>query len=543
MQAKGQGFHESFLPGVVAGTRYRFELPDGRRIPDPASRFQPDDVNGPSELIDPAFRWQAEWDGLPWENAVLYELHLGAFTPQGGFRPAIEKLDQLAALGVTAVEIMPVSDFGGRRNWGYDGVLPYAPDSSYGRPEDFRAFVDAAHALGVAVLLDVVYNHFGPEGNYLPFYAPDFFTNQFRTPWGDAVNFALRPVRDYFIENAEYWIEEFGLDGLRFDAAQAIKDNSQPHILDEIAERLRSRFVRPIHLLLEDEDNEVRWLERTPEGPKHYTAQWNDDAHHVLHVAATGERSGYYAAYGATELIGRALAQGFAYQGEMMEYRGRPRGAPSAHLPPEAFVAFIQNHDQIGNRAFGERIDALAPPEVVRALASVYLIGPQIPMIFMGEEGAEIRPFLFFCDFAGDLGEAVRKGRREEFRLFPEFSDPARVAKIPDPLDEATFLASKIDWERFDETRWRDYQAMLATRRRWVLPLLRGIRRGGTAKVLGEGAVRVAWSAGARPLVLDANLSLSPVAFPPAAGDVFWTCGDAGESFGPWSVRWSLGPA
>ena len=325
------------------------------------------------------------------------------------------------------------------------------------------------------MLLDVVYNHFGPEGNYLPLYAPDFFTNQFRTPWGDAINFALRPVRDYFIENAEYWIEEFCLDGLRFDATHAIKDNSEPHILDEIAERLRSRFVRPIHLLLENEDNEVRWLERTPDGPKYYTAQWNDDAHHVLHVAATGESSGYYAAYGATELIGRALAQGFAYQGEMMEYRGRPRGAPSAHLPPDAFVAFIQNHDQIGNRAFGERIDALAPPEVVRALASVYLIGPQIPMIFMGEEGAEKRPFLFFCDFAGDLGEAVRKGRREEFKRFPEFSDPARVAEIPDPLDEATFLASKIDWEQLR----RNAVARLSGDARRAPPMGASASRGG----------------------------------------------------------------
>jgi maltooligosyltrehalose trehalohydrolase len=543
MDRRDDGFHELFAAGLAAGARYRFELADGRRVPDPASRFQPDDVDGPSELIDFAYAWRASWNGLPWEDVVLYELHLGAFTPQGGFRAAIDKLDHLAALGVTAIQIMPVADFRGRRNWGYDGVLPYAPDSSYGRPEEFKALVDAAHMRGVAVLLDVVYNHFGPEGNFLPLYAPTFFTDHFRTPWGDAIDFAQRPVRDFFIENAEYWIDAYGLDGLRFDAAHAIKDDSRPHILEEIAERLRQPSDRPIHLLLENEDNEVRWLERAPDGRKLYTAQWNDDAHHVLHVAATGEANGYYAAYGATELLARTLAEGFAYQGETMAYRGHPRGAPSAHLPPTAFVAFIQNHDQIGNRAFGERIDVLAPAEAARALAAVYLIGPQIPMIFMGEEGAERRPFLYFCDFDGDLAAAVREGRRAEFSRFPEFANPQRVAKIPDPTAEATFLASKLDWDSFDDGRRRDYQAMLAARRKWVRPLIGEIRRGGSAQVVGEQAVRIVWSAGARLLVLDANLSTSAIAFPPAAGEAFWRCGETSASFAPWSVRWSVAPA
>ena len=266
----------------------------GQRVPDPASRFQPDDVNGPSEAIDPsAYRWRESWAGREWDDVVLYELHLGAFSPQGTFAGAALKLDHLADLGVTAVEIMPVSDFKGRWNWGYDGAFPYAPDASYGRPEDFKAFVEAAHARGIAVLLDVVYNHFGPEGNFLSLYAPEFFTNRHKTPWGDAIQFDApdsRPVRDFFIENAEYWIEEFHLDGLRFDAVHAIKDDSQPDLLDELAARLRARFPRPIHLLLENEDNDPQPLRRNGGKAHLYTAQWNDDIHHVLHVAATHEK-------------------------------------------------------------------------------------------------------------------------------------------------------------------------------------------------------------------------------------------------------------
>ena len=422
------GFFEVFVNCLPAGARYMFALENGQRVPDPASRFQPDDVNGPSEAIDPrAYRWRESWAGREWDEIVLYELHLGAFSPEGTFVGAALKLDHLADLGVTAVEIMPVSDFKGRWNWGYDGTFPYAPDASYGRPEDFKALVEAAHQRGIAVLLDVVYNHFGPEGNFLSLYAPDFFTSRHKTPWGDAIQFDgpnPRPVRDFFIENAEYWLDEFHLDGLRFDAVHAIKDDLRPDLLDELAARLRARFSRPIHLILENESNDPRRLTRHGGKADFYTAQWNDDVHHVLHVAATHEKSGYYAAYGPTELLGKAIAEGFAYQGEMMPYRNAPRGGPSAQLPPDAFVSFIQNHDQIGNRAFGERLTALVPPEVMRALASVYLLAPQIPMLFMGEEWGAASPFPFFCDFSGELAEVVRKGRREEFSRFP--SSPIR---------------------------------------------------------------------------------------------------------------------
>ena len=372
---------------------------------------------------------------------------------------------------------------------------------------------------------------------------PSSSPDRHKTPWGDAIRFDganSRPVRDFFIENAEYWIEEFHLDGLRFDAVHAIKDDTRPDLIDELATSLRSRFLRPIHLLLENESNDPRRLARRGGEAELYTAQWNDDVHHVLHVAATHESSGYYAAYGGTDLLGRALAEGFAYQGEMMPYRNAPRGGPSAGLPPGAFVSFIQNHDQIGNRAFGERLNRLAPPEAIRALASVYLLAPQTPMLFMGEEWGAEQPFLFFCDFKGELAEAVRKGRREEFSRFPEFADPERVAKIPDPCAEATFLASKLDWGRVDSDHLAYYRALLDARREHVRPLLPSIRHGGEARVLGEQAVRVVWQARDRRLLLDANLSAREIEAPPIGERPFWRCGEAEATLGPWSVRWTI---
>ena len=549
MQRQPDGHHELFVDGLGVGTLYRYQLPDGMRVPDPASRFQPQDVHGPSEVTDPAaHRWTADWKGRDWDDVVLYELHVGAFTPEGTFRAAIGKLDHLAELGVTAIEIMPIADFPGGRNWGYDGVLFYAPDSSYGRPDDLKALVDAAHAHGIAVLLDVVYNHFGPDGNYLPVYAPPFFTDRHETPWGAAINYDGRhaaPVREFVIGNALYWIAEFHLDGLRFDAVHAIIDDGDRHLLDELAERVRTSVDRPLHLLLENEDNDPTRLARRGRSPVHYTAQWNDDMHHVLHVAATNERTGYYADYqGDTALLGRALAEGFGYQGQMMPYRGSARGEPSAHLPPGAFVAFIQNHDQVGNRAFGERLGTIASPEAMRALAATYLLLPQAPMIFMGEEWGARQPFPFFCDFSGDLAEAVRKGRREEFARFPEFQDPAQRDRIPDPLAEATFRSAKLDWQAIDATHLAHYRALIAARRQHVVPLLPEIAGGGQATVVADSAVSVSWQAGANRLLLDANLSDRPVPFPAARGRTIWSegpgGGDSDANLGPWSVRWTL---
>ncbi|MBY0396522.1 MAG: malto-oligosyltrehalose trehalohydrolase, partial [Thermoleophilia bacterium] len=395
----------------------------------------------------------AAWRGRPWHETVLYELHLGTFTPEGTFRAAIDKLDHLVDLGVTAVELMPVSDFPGRWNWGYDGVLPFAPDSAYGRPEDLKALVDAAHERGLMVFLDVVYNHFGPEGNYLGAYARSFFTDRHHTPWGEAINVDgpdSPVVRDFFIHNALYWIEEFHLDGLRFDAVHAIPDDSDKPFLEELAERVAALTGgrRHVHLVLENDDNAARFLERDGTGPRWFTAQWNDDLHHALHAAASGEAGGYYADYaGDPAKLARALAEGFAFPGDPSAYRaGEPRGEPSAHLPATAFVGFLQNHDQIGNRALGERITAIAPPEAVRAATAISLLGPQIPLLFMGEEWAAPQPFPFFADFGGDLADAVRDGRRAEFAGFPAFQDPASRDRIPDPAAEATVRSATLDW-------------------------------------------------------------------------------------------------
>ena len=556
VQPIGEGWHELVTEQAHAGTRYCFVLPDGLRVPDPASRYQPEDVHGPSEVVDPAAHvWRdARWSGRPWEEAVVYELHIGAFTPEGTFRAAITKLDHLVALGVTAIEIMPIGDFPGRWNWGYDGVLPYAPDSSYGRPEDLKALVEAAHHRGLMVLLDVVYNHFGPEGAYIHPIAPQTFTNRHKTPWGAAINFDgpnSGPVREFVVHNALYWIEEFHLDGLRLDAVHAILDDSPKHLLEELAERVRAATPgRHIHLILENEENHAERLVRDENGkPRWYTAQWNDDVHHVLHVAASGETKGYYADYkGDTEKLGRALAEGFAFQGELMPYRGHPRGAPSADLPPTAFVAFIQNHDQVGNRAFGDRVTDFAPAAAVRAIAAVYLLLPQIPMLFMAEEWGAAQPFPFFCDFGPELADAVRKGRRAEFARFPEFQDLAMRERIPDPMAEETFASAKLDWEdieRVPHSGWLDwYRRVLSVRHIEIVPRLTAIRAGGRYEVLGDGAVLVRWPlGGGETLVLAANLTATPAPeFATQPGRVLWQEGEASHdgTFGPWAVRWSV---
>ena len=548
------GWHEAVVTGVEAGDLYRFVLPNERRIPDPASRFQPEDCHGPSEVIDPnAYRWEDQrWRGRPWHEAVIYELHVGAFTPEGTFRAAAGKLADLAALGVTAVQLMPIGDFPGRRNWGYDGVLPFAPDSTYGRPEDLKLLVDAAHWHGLMVILDVVYNHFGPDGNYLGTLAPSFVTERHKTPWGAALNFDgpdSRPVREFFIHNALYWIEEYHLDGLRLDAVHAIIDDSDEHFLVELARRVRaSAGERHVHIIAENEENQAGLLERDAEGrPQILTAQWNDDVHHVLHTAATGEGSGYYGDYvGDTGKLGLALAEGFVFQGQRMPYRGGPRGEPSAHLPPTAFVSFLQNHDQVGNRAFGERITALAPRQAVRALTSTYLLAPQIPLLFMGEEWGARSAFPYFCDFSGDLALAIRDGRRAEFARFPEFQDEEARERIPDPTAAETFAAAKLDWDerdREEHSEWLDWYArLLATRREFVTSRLQGIKgHAGTFECLGPQAVRAVWRlADGSVLTLCANLNDRPLDCVLRVGSrLIWMEGTVGPTgFGPWCVAW-----
>lgn len=544
MQPVAQGWHELVAEKSPPGTRYRFLLESGQAVPDPASRFNPQDVHGPSEVVDPgAHAWQdGAWQGRPWEEAVIYELHIGTFTPEGSFLAATDRLSELAALGITAIEIMPVAAFPGARNWGYDGVLPFAPDASYGNPRDLKALVDHAHGLGLMVLLDVVYNHFGPEGNYLHAYASQFFNPQHQTPWGAAINFDgenNRAVRDFFLHNALYWVEEFHFDGLRLDAIHAIRDDSAPTIVAEIAAALRDGPGRDrhVHLVLENDANEAHLLERDPSGaPLHASAQWNDDLHHAAHVLATGERDGYYADYADAPLarFGRALTDGFVYQGEPSTFRkGELRGEPSAHLPLSAFVSFLQSHDQVGNRALGQRIHALSDPVRERALLAALLLSPHVPMLFMGEEFAASTPFLFFCDFAAELARAVTEGRRREFAQFAGFSEASVRDRIPDPGDPATFEASKLRWgERAQGAhleRLELVRRLLALRHRCIVPHLDGTKRGARVQIV-DGALRVEWAlSGDVRLCLLFHPGPAPVTLPaPEAGETIFSSGLAG---------------
>ncbi|MGZ8973860.1 alpha-amylase family glycosyl hydrolase [Methylomagnum sp.] len=531
------GWFEYLAPEAKPGSRYRFRLDNGLCVPDPVSRWNPDDVHGPSVVVDPeGFAWTDDgWQGRPWNEAVIYELHVGTFTPEGSFRALRDRLDYFVALGVTALEIMPVADFPGRRGWGYDGVLLFAPDASYGTPEDFKDLIDAAHRKGLMVFLDVVYNHFGPEGNYLYVYAQPFFSQRHHTPWGSAINFDgdnARAVRDFFIHNALYWLEEYRLDGLRLDAVHAIADDSRPDILEELADRVRAgpSQQRHIHLILENDANAARYLARTPEAcrsglsptclrpepdkrgenalahtleasPHLYDAQWNDDFHHAAHILLTGETDGYYGDYAAAPLayLGRTLTEGFAYQGEISPYRdGQRRGEPSRHLPTSAFVTFLQNHDQVGNRAFGERLAQWVDPHALRAVAAVHLLAPSPPLLFMGEEFASTTPFLYFCDFEPELAAAVTRGRREEFARFAQFAAPEARETIPDPSDPRTFQASKLDWSSLDSPRYAEwlgfYRRLLGLRQRKIVPLLPLLRVGEARyELLGEGGIRVVW--------------------------------------------------
>lgn len=546
METRDGGWFELSVREAGPGTRYRFQLPDGRLVPDPASRHQPDDVHGASEVVAPANRSPQNrlWQGRPWQDTVIYELHVGAFTPEGTFRAAIERLDHLVALGITAIQLMPIADFPGRWNWGYDGVFPYAPDSSYGRPEDLADLIEAAHNRGISVFLDVVYNHFGPCGNYLPAYAP-LFTSKHQTAWGDGINFddeQSGPIREFLLQNAVYWIDEFHLDGLRLDAVHAIRDDSPQHFLDELADRVRRRCPdRYVHLIVENEENNPGLLERNSADPYvRYDAQWNDDLHHALHVLTTGETFGYYADYpDPLQALGKALAEGFVYQGEMMPYRGEARGAPSAHLPPTAFISFLHNHDQIGNRATGDRAMAQLPEPVLAFSVALVVLSPQIPMLFMGGEWRSSRPFPYFCDFNADLNAAVRDGRRDELSKMPGFEGE----DVPDPTSEETFRSAVLDWAASagePGSVWIDrYRQFIALRRQRVVPLLSKLSQGGHYQVC-SGALRVDWPLdNGRRYVLAANPSDQGVdvqmEIDPA--EVIYSLGERrADRMGPWSL-------
>ena len=506
LRAEGNDWFSAEAP-VGAGTKYRFRVSPDLLVPDPAARAQAGDVHDASLVVDPnVYAWEhAGWRGRPWHETVLYEVHVGAM---GGFQGVMAELPRLRALGVTAIELMPIADFPGPRNWGYDGVLPFAPDAAYGSPDDLKALVDGAHGLGLMVFLDVVYNHFGPDGAYLHAYAKEFFDEGVDTPWGAAIDFGRQPVRDFFESNALYWLQEYRFDGLRFDAVHAIKDEGW---LDVLAARIRREVGdRHVHLVLENENNAAHLLRATPEA-EGFDAQWNDDGHNVLHPLLTGESDSYYedfAGDGARKLA-RVLGEGFLFQGEEMQHLGRRRGELSAHLPPTAFVLFLQNHDQIGNRAMGERLSRLADPRALRAATALLLLCPQIPMLFMGEEWNASAPFLFFTSFPDpELARAVRDGRRKEFSRFAAFQDPHRRELIPDPNAGSTFEQSKLtpaDMEAGTHAQTLAlHQQLLAIRHAEIIPRLAGARALG-ATAVGLAAIVGRWRLGDGSVLLIAT--------------------------------------
>jgi malto-oligosyltrehalose trehalohydrolase len=549
MRRTDDGWFKLTIPGAQPGDRYKFRIDGKIEVPDPASCFQPDDVHGPSEVIDhSAYEWQTRgWAGRPWHECVFLELHVGTFTKDGTFRDVTDKLDEVAAAGITAIELMPVADFPGRWNWGYDGVLLYAPDSTYGRPEDLKALVDAAHTRGLMVFLDVVYNHFGPEGNYLGHYAPQFFTPA-QTPWGDAIDYERPEVRRFAVENALHWLSEFRFDGLRLDAVHAIAGPGRAMLLREISEAvgtLAAQTARHIHLVLENDANQASLLDPITDPPRgKYRAQWNDDFHHAFHVLLTGETQGHYGDYrDAARHLVRTLAEGFAYQGEPSPHRREVRGEPTTSLPATAFVNFLQNHDQIGNRALGERLDVLAKPEALEAALAIMLLTPGPPLLFMGEQWGAREPFPFFCDFKGELAVAVRKGRRKEFRdAYVQHGD-----EVPDPLSEQTVRSATLDWAAAEQpehrTRLELVTRLLAARREFVMPRLPQLRPGHGRVEFVDGVLTATWFLrSGETLSIVANLSgrSLPRPQPFSQGETVW--GDiAWAELPPWSVHAAIG--
>ena len=550
MRRGEDGWFSADISGVRPGARYKFRIDDEIDVPDPASAFQPDDVSGSSEVIDHlSYRWRAsDWRGRPWQETVLIETHVGAFTREGTYRAMSSKLDHLVATGITALELMPLADFTGSRNWGYDGVLWYAPDSVYGRPDDLKALIDEAHLRGLMVFLDVVYNHFGPEGNYLGRYAPSFFTEA-QTPWGSAIDYRVREVRAFAIENALYWLREYRFDGLRLDAVHAISEPGEISMLHDLSRavgNLAAETDRHIHLVLENDDNAASLLDDNEDPPRgKYRAQWNDDYHHAWHVLLSGETHGYYRDYQRCPLrdIARALGSGFVYQGKASVHRGgQLRGEPSGNLAPTTFVNFLQNHDQIGNRALGDRLESMADSKAVEAALAITLLAPMVPMLFMGEEWGSKRPFPFFCDFHGDLAEAVRKGRRKEFAgAYAKSGD-----EIPDPLAQSTFQSAVLDWDsrngQAGKKRLALAQQLLATRRREIVPRLAGAGFG-NAHAADNGLLTANWRMGdGATLKLTANLSNREIAHKRSevTGTPIWG-GETGDLMPPWSVLWRIG--
>jgi maltooligosyltrehalose trehalohydrolase len=530
LQQSGNGWH-SLVVECPAGTSYRYIINGKLRVPDPAARLQHGDAHGLSCLVNHVYPWQTEaWNGLPWHHAILYEVHVGLV---GGFSKVEKLLPSLARLGITAIELMPINEFPGTRNWGYDSILPFAPESSYGTPDELKSLIDTAHRLGLMVILDVVYSHFGPDGNNLDKYASSFFRRDLHSPWGSAIDFRQREVRDFFCENALMWILDYRVDGLRLDAAHTIRESD---FLMELARRVRGAIApeRHVHLILENENNNASLLQQG------FNAQWNDDGHHVLHYLLTNESDGQYASFAtsSTAKLARCLSEGFICQGEPNHSEptpdSQPRGQPSAHLPPTAFVLFLQNHQQVGNRALGERLTQLADPDALKAAVVLVLLCPMVPLLFMGEEWGTKCPFLYFTDHEDKLAKTIRDRRRTEFAV--DANSPSLRQQIPDPNAISTFLASRVELlaevedreteglnheqsghEQSERERWWDfYQQLLALRRREIIPHLPGTRSS-RVTIIARRSLCAEWTLGNGTLLaIWLNLSANPViASPP----------------------------
>ena len=525
MSREPDGHFQAFDRAARAGARYWFRLDGDRLRPDPASRFQPDGPHGASMVIDPAaFTWTDDgWAGVPPERRVVYELHGGTFTREGTWSAATRELEELARFGITVIELMPVAEFVGRFGWGYDGVDLYAPTHLYGSPDDFRRFVNTAHGLGVAVILDVVYNHLGPDGNYLAEFSPDYFTDTYQNDWGRALNFeGPRPARDFFVENAGYWIEEFHFDGLRLDATQDIHDASREHVIASIARRARAAAGgRPVYLVAENEPQDTRIVRPPSSGGLGLDALWNDDGHHTAVVALTGRREAYYTDYqgSAQELISCAK-YGYLYQGQYYSWQKQRRGTPALDLPPRAFVNYLENHDQVANSPFGRRLHELAAPSRLRALTAWLLLGPATPMLFQGQEFAASAPFQYFADHRPELNAAIDAGRREFLSQFASVTDATVQRALPPPTDVATFERCRLDLgERERHGEWYAlHRDLLALRAADPVIARAGLRRPDGA-VLGSGAFALRYfdeTYSDRLLVinLDCDLDFTPAREP-----------------------------
>jgi maltooligosyltrehalose trehalohydrolase len=511
LKRESDGYFGGLDAAGVRGDLYKYRFEEGKGWPDPASCYQPQGVHGPSEVVaHDRYPWRdAGWSRPAFADLIIYELHVGTFTSEGTFRGAIAHLPHLVALGVTAIELMPIADFPGDRNWGYDGVMPYAPARVYGKPDDLRALVDAAHRHGLAVILDVVYNHLGPDGNYLAVYDDVYYAQPRKeTPWGAALDYAAPAVRAFFIENAVYWMRDFHVDGFRIDATHAITDHSKRHVLSEIAEAVQARggFV-----IAEDERNEPAVVLPRASGGWGFDAVWADDFHHVVRVLLTGEKEGYYANFaGTANELTQTLLHGWFYRGQRLAGGAKSRGADPGRLVPEQFVYCISNHDQVGNRAYGDRLSEKISAAADRAAAALLCLVPQTPMLFMGQEWGANTPFQFFADHEGELGHDITEGRRREFRNFAAFRDPALLEKIPDPQSEQTFLDSKLDWQELHAPKAAGmillYSEFLRLRR--TSPVFRVRERDSYLPIeLGEGTIAILFGRqGEWKLAVVANL-------------------------------------